>query len=327
MCRTQKILGDSDKQKRSIEQIKEIVEMGGVKKFASSGDGEVFSFRSFIDLLETDVLSKHNTELYLLTNLTFFNEKLWEKIKHNNIKRIAVSAEGCTKETYEEIRQGGKWEQFHENIKLLSRLRREGKIPRIEYRSVIMRSNLHEMGKLVEFTKDLEFDEIKFYLMKGRLPNKEENIWESCDLPALDEVHRQFTEVGAFDARHVSLFSAQPIKDKKYRQSDFFFEMVIKANKNHNDRTTAIELLLKTAEALRSNEIEWNGPPNQYVQDLVHCFADEGAISVADQATLLTNSRAKYIARRVINYTQRKASRFASKTARSVRKRLKRIAG
>jgi molybdenum cofactor biosynthesis enzyme MoaA len=63
--------------------------------------------------------------IHLHTNGLLLNEEMWLKLSHIHdlIKTIEISIDAATKETYEIVRRGGKWETIIENLKFISTIK------------------------------------------------------------------------------------------------------------------------------------------------------------------------------------------------------------
>jgi radical SAM protein with 4Fe4S-binding SPASM domain len=91
------------------------------------------------------------------------NEALTERIVRQGVlKTFAVSIDGATKETYERIRVGGKFEKLIENLRMIGRVRRRLKAdgPNVCFVMVLMRSNIEELPALIKLAHDLGVSEV-----------------------------------------------------------------------------------------------------------------------------------------------------------------------
>jgi MoaA/NifB/PqqE/SkfB family radical SAM enzyme len=70
-----------------------------------------------------------------------------------------ISIDGSTKEVYEKIRVGGHWEDLITSIERINKERdRQGGWVRLELHMVVMRSNHHQVGSIMDFAKEHRFD-------------------------------------------------------------------------------------------------------------------------------------------------------------------------
>jgi len=110
------------------------------------------------------IMKKYTVKLDLITNATLLNND-------NLIKEILqvpgclhVSIDGATKETYESIRIGAKFEQVIENIRRFNRLREKlyaTDKSTLHFAVVLMKRNIRELPKLIELAKELAVDSIE----------------------------------------------------------------------------------------------------------------------------------------------------------------------
>ena len=100
----------------------------------------------------------------ILSNGTLFTKERWENFKKNkNCKMmLTVSVDAATKETYEQIRCGGNFEQLKKNMEFASELRKQGELCYFRMNFVVQRENYKEMISFVQWGEELEVDEIFF---------------------------------------------------------------------------------------------------------------------------------------------------------------------
>jgi len=218
MCRDRKIGINTPNVTKSVKDTKELAEAGGLRKIITSGAGEALLFNDFIALLTTRVLSDRGIEVHINTNLTSFNEKVWNKIKHNELSFLA-SIDGATKQTYEKIRKGARWEDAYRSLLLLAEKYNNKEVKGLIVSFIIMGSSKHEVGGIINICRELRVP--LAFTAHYRKSTIEENIFDCCDLDALDFVYEQFTEAGGFELPNVALGSAETIKGRAYRGVDF----------------------------------------------------------------------------------------------------------
>lgn len=114
------------------------------------GVGEVFVARSFANMLEY-CFKKGFFGLGCITNLQLISPKLAELMVQNHFHQITVSIDGSTKETFEYIRQGSKFDTTIKTIELFKELKRRygSNAPHFTFSTVAMNSNIHELPGLV----------------------------------------------------------------------------------------------------------------------------------------------------------------------------------
>ena len=132
-------------------------------------------------------------EIRILTNGILFDEKNWEKIrrKYDRIKRVSVSVDAASKETYEYIR-GGNFDLLIKNLYMLSKLRKADEIESFDINFVISVFNFHEMKKFVKFARELSCDYCLFTKFHYRLP------WHCQNYDVYDnenQHHKEFLKI------------------------------------------------------------------------------------------------------------------------------------
>ncbi|MBB5730361.1 radical SAM protein [Sphingomonas prati] len=218
MCRNKKVTINKLNVKNSTKQIDTLAKAGGLRKIITSGAGEALLFTDFVALLATRTLSDRDIEVHINSNLTTFNDKIWDIIKHNKLSFIA-SVDGATKETYEKIRKGARWNDVYRGLELIAEKYNGGELKKLIVSFVIMGANKSDIGGIIDICHDLSVP-LTFTAQYG-ISSLEDNIFDCCDLEELDLVYEQFVEAGGFDLPRVHLGSAEILKNRAYRGIDF----------------------------------------------------------------------------------------------------------
>jgi glycosyltransferase involved in cell wall biosynthesis/MoaA/NifB/PqqE/SkfB family radical SAM enzyme len=109
------------------------------------------------------IIKKYSMKLDLVTNATLLNNDDLIREILQVPGWLHVSIDGATKETYESIRIGAKFEQVVENIRRFNRLREKlyaTDKSRLHFAVVLMKRNIKELPKLVELAKELRVDSV-----------------------------------------------------------------------------------------------------------------------------------------------------------------------
>ncbi|RLE42000.1 hypothetical protein DRJ48_04445, partial [Candidatus Woesearchaeota archaeon] len=105
-----------------------------------------------------DYALRFKTEFGLVTNLSVQNDALWKKMLANGFY-LDISIDGATRQTYEYIRRGLKWEHIMHNIKLLVS---NTKHPdRINFLFTVQKYNAHEIPEIVGLAAKLGIKNVK----------------------------------------------------------------------------------------------------------------------------------------------------------------------
>ena len=149
-----------------------------ISRLGLSGAGDPFAspvFRKF--LYEFDAARFPKLKIYLLANGLLFTEQAWGAMAKAQpaIRSVQFSVDAATKETYEKIRRGGKFETLTANLDHAARLRKTGKIKELIISFVINAFNFAEMPRFVEMGKALGCDQVYFSCMMnwGALSDEE----------------------------------------------------------------------------------------------------------------------------------------------------------
>ena len=107
------------------------------------------------------IIKNYSMKLDLVTNATLLNNDDLIKEILQVLSCLHVSIDAATKEIYESIRIGAKFEQVIENIKRFNRLREKlypSDKPRLHFNIVLMKENIKELPKLIELAEELAVD-------------------------------------------------------------------------------------------------------------------------------------------------------------------------
>jgi len=128
-----------------------------------AGSGEVFASSSYKKIY-TSKNASNLKQLRILSNGLLFNEKTWKEFKEGKTGKImlTVSVDAATKDTYEKIRRGGKFEVLKKNMEYASLLRKNNELSYFRLNFVVQRENYLEMIPFVEWGLELGVDEIFF---------------------------------------------------------------------------------------------------------------------------------------------------------------------
>jgi sulfatase maturation enzyme AslB (radical SAM superfamily) len=108
----------------------------------------------------------------LAYNLFFKLETKIDILK--NLNSIGISIDGATKQTYESLRVGGKFEKIIENLEFLKEIKNFD----VHLHFVVQQENYHEIEEIIEL--GLKYDVDKIYLNKITDWNTIENFKEQA---------------------------------------------------------------------------------------------------------------------------------------------------
>ncbi len=149
-----------------LPYLESVIWQGG-EPFLLEYFGEIFDQAAkFVNLRQT-----------IVTNGTLISEPWVDKLTSNNVE-LAFSIDGLTKEVYEHIRQGAKFERVIRSLKMVQDARKKNRHEKMCLRLhiVVMKSNYRELEGLMDFAKEYGFDAVHLISMWGA-QNLEENIY------------------------------------------------------------------------------------------------------------------------------------------------------
>ena len=174
--------------------IKEIMEFFPYLEYIMWQGGEVFLVDYFNDILE-ETKRYPNIKQLIVTNGMLFSEDLIERLVLLPAMVLAISVDGVTKDVYESIRRGAKFEKLIENIKLINLMRRQHNSSMYLHLNVtVMKSNYHQLLDFVEFAKEYGFSSVLLRSVQGNF-DSQEKIFNNRDEEALNQIAKMIVEV------------------------------------------------------------------------------------------------------------------------------------
>jgi wyosine [tRNA(Phe)-imidazoG37] synthetase (radical SAM superfamily) len=141
----------------------------GVHQMTMSGYGDPFYSTGLFNFLQ-NIKSEDWPKLqniHLHTNALLWNSRNWDIIKnsHKWIQSAEISIDAATKETYQIVRRGGKWDLLLKNLEFISTLG----LREITFSYVVQKDNYKEMIDFYKLIKKIFIDsniKILFYYYK-----------------------------------------------------------------------------------------------------------------------------------------------------------------
>ena len=124
-------------------------------------DGDPFASHVYRHFME-HTPERDNIKYSILTNGLMFKE-FYKTVPHviNNLQELGVSIDGASKDTYEKLRLGGKWDKINENLEYISELKHKHQF-RFTLYFVVQKDNYHEMKDIVSLGKKYNADRVWF---------------------------------------------------------------------------------------------------------------------------------------------------------------------
>ncbi len=218
MCRSKVIRPDVALGHKVANEIEEMARKGDLKELRFSPGGEALMHQGIVRLLKSRTLSDNGVHVTIITNLTSITPSLWNAIKHNDLT-IQGSIDGATRQTYEKIRRGAKWETVYQNLLFLVDAYKKGDLGELIVNTVVMGSNRHDLRGLIELTKDLGIG--LFFIKHEGFSALEENVFDCCRIDILDEIYEELEQSRAFELPHVHFGSAVILIGRYYRSLEY----------------------------------------------------------------------------------------------------------
>ena len=154
-------------------------------------DGDPFASHVYRHFME-QTPERNNIKYSILTNALMFKE-FHTRVPYviNNMEELGVSIDGASKETYERLRLGGKWDKVNENLECISQLKKKYGF-RFILHFVVQKENYHEMEDIIELGKQYGADRVWLNRITDWQTFTDFN-WYDVVAPAHPE-HKQFQE-------------------------------------------------------------------------------------------------------------------------------------
>ena len=122
-------------------------------------DGDPFASHVYRHFME-QTPERDNIKYSILTNGLMFKE-FHHKVPYviNNLQELGVSIDGATKETYEKLRLGGKWEKILEGLECMAEQKQKHGF-RFILHFVVQKDNYHEMETIINLGEQYGADRV-----------------------------------------------------------------------------------------------------------------------------------------------------------------------
>ena len=124
-------------------------------------DGDPFASHVYRHFMKHTPV-RNNIKYSILTNGLMVKD-FYPQVPHiiENLTELGVSIDGATKETYEKLRLGGKWDSINRNLECIAELKEQHNF-RFVLHMVVQKDNWQEIPAMVELGERLGIDEIYF---------------------------------------------------------------------------------------------------------------------------------------------------------------------
>jgi MoaA/NifB/PqqE/SkfB family radical SAM enzyme len=152
----------------TFENYKKILDqLDTVMKIHLQGQGEPFFQKDIIKMVK--YAKSRGIMVNMNTNATILNEKKCRELARAGLYELAISIDSTGKELFEKIRVNAKFDVVVNNIKLMTRIKKELKANMIVSLAVtILKDNKDEVLDFVPFAKELGVDKINFQIVQEK---------------------------------------------------------------------------------------------------------------------------------------------------------------
>ena len=122
-------------------------------------DGDPFASHVYRHFME-QTPERDNIKYSILTNALMFKE-FHTRVPYviNNLQELGVSIDGATKDTYEKLRLGGKWEKILEGLECIAEQKQKHGF-RFILHFVVQKDNYHEMETIIDLGEEYGADRV-----------------------------------------------------------------------------------------------------------------------------------------------------------------------
>jgi MoaA/NifB/PqqE/SkfB family radical SAM enzyme len=133
------------------------------------GLGEPFLSPHFMPILRRSRALNADAVVFCSTNgVTYPERTITAVVAERLVNVLQISVDGATKETYEHVRVGGRFEQLMKNLQFLQheKARLRARVPSTKVQMVVMRPNMHEVVDVTRQMIDLGVDVLRLDTVK-----------------------------------------------------------------------------------------------------------------------------------------------------------------
>jgi len=146
-------------------------------------DGDPFASHVYRHFMQNTPNVDH-IRYSILTNGLMFKE-FHKQVPHvmSNLQDLGVSIDGASKETYEKLRLGGKWDKILEALECMAEQKNKHGF-RFTLHFVVQKDNYHEMNAIIDLGEKYGADAVWLNKIEDWGTNQnfaEQNIWDSPD--------------------------------------------------------------------------------------------------------------------------------------------------
>ncbi len=176
-------------------------------------DGDPFASHVYRHFME-QTPERDNITYSILTNALMFRE-FHTRVPNvmRNLKELGVSIDGASKQTYEKLRLGGKWDKILEGLESIAEQKKKHNFTFILH-FVVQKDNYHEMEKIIDLGEQFGVDRVWLNKIEdwGTMDDfRTQDIWNTEDY--LDHLARVKERVRSRADRFIECPTLVPEKE------------------------------------------------------------------------------------------------------------------
>lgn len=139
----------------TFQEFKSLVDQFPLRWANLTGEGDAFLNSDYLDMIR--YLKAKGTSVYLVDSFDLIEKDIAYELVKAGVDGIYISMDGASKETYETIKAGCKFDKVTANIRNLLEIKKQfgSPIPEICFRFVINKLNMDEMADFVKLVRAL----------------------------------------------------------------------------------------------------------------------------------------------------------------------------
>lgn len=198
--------------------------------------GEVLLLDNFYGLF-LESLKNKSLKQTIVSNGMLLNDKWIDALTEADIE-LTISIDGLSKDIYERIRYGSKYDILLKNIENLNEVRRRKKSKlKLKMHTVVMRSNYKDTDKFIDFANKYNFDIVYMMPIWGG-QQIEENIYIENDFNIMSELSNKIN-IAEQKAKNynIEFFHSIPIIKKE----EILKKVVVNENKLEKEKPKKVD--------------------------------------------------------------------------------------
>ena len=294
-CRTCMLPIDKKEREQIDDALERLVPFANeAESLDMNGQGEFLANQSFLNFLEKLRPEHKNLKINFETNGTLFDEAHWNRFSHLGDYELSVivTLNSLKREVYRYLSGGFDYlDQELENLRFLSRLRREGKIKRLTVTMVVQEVNCWEIPEFIRtFTAEEEYavDSIQMKPLYNWFNMDPKTYWIKNILNPLHPYHKEYLKILADDCWNdpkVYDWGCHNVREAlphPLEQEKIYNRLLLDIYQNDQSLSPA-EYLRTCAERVGAGRIGYYGK-NEFSRKFVRMLQEAG-IDVAFQLT------------------------------------------